>query len=162
MRVAQIRTLDISNGPGVRISVFCSGCDHNCKGCFNTEARDFNYGDEFTDEMLDRIIEISNPNYVAGLSLLGGEPCHPSNIPDMTKLVKAFKEKYPDKTVWCWTGYLYDQVKSLELMDYLDVLVDGPFVEELKDLRLKNRGSSNQRIIDIKATKAGNNLIVLE
>lgn len=163
MRVAQIRSLDISNGPGVRISVFCSGCSHHCKGCFNLEAQEFDYGSEFTDQTLQQILDLGKSDYVSGLSLLGGEPCHPVNYPDMVKLAKAFKELYPEKTIWCWTGYLWEQFHDdFELFKYIDVLVDGPFIEDLKDLRLKNRGSSNQRIIDVKASLKNKGVVLYE
>ena len=162
MRIAQIRSLDISNGPGIRISVFCSGCTHFCKGCFNVEAQKFDYGTEYSDQTQQQILDLCKSDFVSGLSLLGGEPAHPKNRDTMTLLAKAFKERFPEKTIWLWSGYLYEQIKDIELLKYVDVLVDGPFIEELKDLRLKFRGSSNQRIIDINKTRETDEIILYE
>ena len=116
--------MDISNGPGVRVSVFMQGCTFNCKNCFNKETHDFNKGKEFTDEIIDKVLEICGKDYIVGLSILGGEPMHPKNIDGTLKLAKKFKEKYPNKTVWCWTGFLFDRdLKDKEVLNYIDVLV---------------------------------------
>ena len=125
----------------------------HCKNCFNKETWDFNGGEEFTDEVIEKILELCGKNHITGLSILGGEPMHPKNIKGTIKLAKAFKEKYPDKNIWSWTGFLYENICDKEIFEYLDVLVDGQFDEELRDPRLKWRGSSNQRVIDIKKSQ---------
>lgn len=141
MRYSKIRKMDISNGPGVRVSVFMQGCTFNCKNCFNPETHDFKGGKEFTDEIIDKIIELCGKDYVVGLSILGGEPMHPKNIEGTTKLAKAFKEKYPNKTIWSWTGFLFDRdLKDKEVLKYIDVLVDGQYKDELHDFRLNGVG----------------------
>ena len=149
MRYNTIRQLDIANGPGCRVSLFVQGCSFNCPGCFNTVARDFNGGKEFTDQTMQLLLELAEPSHVSGLSILGGEPLHPQNRMDVLDLVKKFKTVYPDKSVWIWTGYLWEDVADDLLGSGVDVLVDGQFKEDLKDLRLKYRGSSNQRVIDV-------------
>lgn len=149
MRYNTIRQMDIANGPGCRISIFVQGCEFFCKNCFNTVAQDFNGGKEFTDQTIDLLIELAKPDYLGGLSVLGGEPLHPRNRQAVLDLVKKFKAMYPTKTVWLWTGYLWEDVAD-EMKDAgVDVVVDGRFVEELKDLRLKWRGSANQRVISV-------------
>ena len=161
MRYAKIRKMDISNGPGVRVSIFFQGCSFHCKGCFNSETWDFNGGKEFGDEQINNILELANNDYITGLSILGGEPMHPKNIESSLKLAKAFKEKYPNKTIWAWSGYLFDEyLKDKEIVNYLDVLVDGQFVEEKKNPTLKWRGSSNQRVIDVKKSLKNNKIIL--
>ena len=161
MRYAKIRKMDISNGPGVRVSIFFQGCSFHCKGCFNSETWDFNGGEEFGDEQIKNILELANNDYITGLSILGGEPMHPKNIESSLKLAKAFKEKYPNKTIWAWSGYLFDEyLKDKEIVNYLDVLVDGQFVEEKKNPTLKWRGSSNQRVIDVKKSLKKNKIIL--
>ncbi len=144
--------MDISNGPGVRVSIFMQGCPFHCKNCFNPETHDFSGGLEFNDEAIAHVLELADKDYVVGLSILGGEPMHPENVGGTLKLAKAFKEKYPNKNVWVWTGYLYEEVKDSPVLEYVDVLVDGKFEEELYSPLLKWRGSSNQRVIDIKST----------
>lgn len=133
-----------------------------CPGCFNKDLQNFNYGREFTEDTLNRILELAKPSYISGLSILGGEPLHPRNLPEILKLARRFKEVYPDKTVWLWTGYLLEEVFEDLIDSGIDVIVDGRFVEELKDLRLKYRGSSNQRIIDLKETIRTGDLILYE
>ena len=160
MHYADIKEYDIANGPGVRVSVFVSGCNHHCKGCFNKCAWDFNYGENYTDETTNTILEGLDKDYIAGLTLLGGEPLEPQNQKGLLPLVKKVKEKYPEKNIWCYTGFDFekDDVGNMainnedtkELMNYIDVIVDGKFEEDKKDLNLKFRGSSNQRIIDVK------------
>ncbi len=157
MNYASIKIMDVANGPGVRMSLFVSGCTHYCKGCFNKEAWDFNYGEPFTQKEIDYIIDYVSSPYVSGLTILGGEPMEHVNQQGILRLLRQFREKCPDKSVWCFTGYdfekdvvarmmeEYDETK--ELLSYIDVMVDGKFVEELKDLSIRFRGSSNQRII---------------
>ena len=142
--------MDISNGPGVRVSIFMQGCTFKCKGCFNPETHDFNSGKEFTDETIDRVLELCGKDHIVGLSILGGEPLHPKNIDATTRLAKAFKEKYPNKNLWVWSGFLFDRdLKDKEILNYIDVLVDGQFVIVEADPTLEWRGSKNQRVIDV-------------
>ena len=158
-----IRKMDISNGPGVRVSVFMQGCSFHCKNCFNSETWDFEGGKEFNDETIEKILNLCGQNYVEGLSILGGEPMHPTNIEGTTKLAKAFKEKYPNKSIWVWSGFLYDRdLKDKEVLKYIDVLVDGQYVDELHDPTLKWRGSSNQRVIDVKKTLQNKDIVLYE
>lgn len=162
MRYNKIRKMDISNGPGIRVSIFEQGCSFNCKGCFNPETHDFCGGKEFDDDAMNRILELSNKNEIKGLSILGGEPMHPKNIEGTTKLAKAFKEKYPDKTVWVWSGFKFDKdLKDKEVLNYVDVLVDGQYNEELQNPTLKWKGSSNQRVINVKESLKNNEIIEL-
>ena len=157
MRYNSIRKMDIANGPGIRVSVFMQGCSFHCENCFNKETWDFKAGKEFTDETIDKILNLCGATHIKGLSILGGEPMHPINIKGTTKLAKMFKEKYPDKTIWSWSGFLFDKdLKDQEVLKYLDVLVDGQYVDSLHDPTLKWRGSSNQRVIDVqKSLKKG-------
>ena len=162
MNYANIKDRDIANGPGVRVSLFVSGCTHHCKGCFNQVAWDFDYGQPFTQETIDSIMEMLRPGYVKGITLLGGEPFEPQNQPDLVQLLRKIKATYPEKSIWAFSGYLFDKdiqpgllgdpAVTEEFLSYLDVLVDGRFVEEKKDLTLRFRGSSNQRIIDVPAS----------
>lgn len=152
MNYSKIRSMDISNGPGISVSLFCSGCTHNCPGCFNPETHDFKAGKPFTEETLQYILDLCKPSYISHLALLGGDPCHPKNWPVIKELVRKFKEVYPEKTIWLWTGYLWEDVAEDLIGSGVDVVVDGRFVEELKDLRLKYCGSRNQRVIDVKAS----------
>ena len=163
MRYNLIRKMDISNGPGVRVSVFMQGCSFHCKNCFNSETWDFEGGKEFNDETIEKILNLCGQNYVEGLSILGGEPMHPTNIEGTTKLAKAFKEKYPNKSIWVWSGFLYDRdLKDKEVLKYIDVLVDGQYVDELHDPTLKWRGSSNQRVIDVKKTLQNKDIVLYD
>lgn len=160
MNYMEIKKYDIANGPGVRTSLFVSGCTHHCKGCFNEVAWDFKAGKEFTDETIEEIIESLSPDYIKGLTLLGGEPFEPANQAALLPLVKKVKEIYPDMSIWAYSGYLFDkQILDVmakkydftkEFLKYIDVLVDGKFIEEEKDLSIVYRGSRNQRIIDVK------------
>lgn len=152
MRYNTIKQLDIANGPGCRVSLFVQGCSFNCPGCFNSVAKDFDGGKEFTKETLELLMELAKPEYISGLSILGGEPLHPRNRKDVLNLVKQFKMYFPEKTVWVWSGYLWEDVKTDLADSGVDVLVDGRFVEELKDLRLQYRGSANQRVIDVNSS----------
>lgn len=162
MHYNKIRKMDISNGPGVRVSIFLQGCSFNCKNCFNPETHDFNKGEEFTYDTINKLLELSDKKYINGLSILGGEPLHEFNILGTIKLAKAFKEKFPDKTVWVWTGFLFENVINKDIFKYIDVLVDGRFEEEHKDIRLKYCGSTNQRVIDIQQSLKKNKVILYE
>ena len=161
MRYNLIRKMDISNGPGVRVSIFMQGCSFHCKNCFNQETWDFEGGKEFTDDTINKVLELCNKPEVKGLSILGGEPMHPTNIEGTTKLAKAFKEKYPEKTIWTWTGFKYEDIKDKDVFNYIDVLVDGQYKDELHDPTLKWKGSSNQRVIDIKKSKKENKICLI-
>ena len=170
MNYANIKNCDIADGPGVRVSLFVSGCTHHCKGCFNEIAWDFQYGEPFTQEVIDRILKMLEPDYICGLTLLGGEPFEPQNQGPVVELLRQMKKKYPRKSVWAYSGYLFDRdilsgklgdpEITREYLSYLDVLVDGRFVEEKKDLSLRFRGSSNQRIIDVPASLASGELVL--
>lgn len=152
MNYAKIKPVDVANGEGVRVSLFVSGCSHHCKGCFNSELWDYDAGEEFTSEVILNVLNLCHPDHISGLSVLGGEPLDPKNLQRVTLLCEQFKRYFPNKTIWCYTGYDWNRVKHLTIMKYVDVLVDGRFVQELKDTRLKFRGSSNQRIIDVKTS----------
>lgn len=150
MRYNLIRKMDISDGPGVRVSIFMQGCAFHCKNCFNTETWDFNGGQEFTEDTIKEVLNLCGQGHIKGLSILGGEPLHPNNIEGTTKLAKAFKEKYPEKNLWVWSGFKFDEdLQGKEVLNYIDVLVDGQYKDELHDFTLKWRGSSNQRVIDV-------------
>ena len=160
MRYNKIRKMDIADGPGVRVSVFMQGCEFNCKNCFNKETHDFTGGKEFTDETINKIMDLCNKEYIEGLSILGGEPMHPKNIEGTTKLAKAFKEKFPQKNLWAWTGFNFEKnLKDKEIANYLDVLVDGQYVDALHDPTLKWKGSSNQRVINVKESMKQNKTV---
>ena len=162
MRYNKIRKMDISNGPGIRVSIFMQGCTFHCKNCFNPETWDFNGGEEFTDETIAKIIELCKNPGIKGLSILGGEPLHPKNIEGTTKLAKTFKEKLPNKTIWVWSGFLFEDLKHKEIMNYIDVLVDGRYEADLYNPKLKWCGSSNQRIIDVKKSLKNKKIILFE
>ena len=161
MKYHKIRKMDIADGPGVRVSIFLQGCDFHCKNCFNEETWDFTGGEDFTDETIDKVLNLCDKDYIEGLSILGGEPMHPSNIEGTTKLAKAFKEKFPEKSLWAWSGFKYDQyIKDKEVVKYLDVLVDGQYMDDLHDPTLKWRGSSNQRVIDVQKSRKEDKIIL--
>ena len=172
MNYANIKDCDIANGPGVRITLFVSGCTHHCKGCFNREAWDFDYGEPFTQDTIDRILEMLKPSYVKGLTLLGGEPFEPQNQGPIVELLRQIKAIYPQKSIWAFSGYLFDRdilsgklgdwEITKEYLSYLDVLVDGPFVEAKKDLMLRFRGSSNQRLINVPESLAAGKVVEWE
>ena len=150
MKYNIVRKMDISNGPGVRVSVFMQGCEFHCKNCFNPETWSFENGKDFTQGTIDEVLNLCNQDYIKGLSILGGEPMHPKNIDGTTKLAKAFKEKYPNKNLWMWSGFQFDKdLKDKEVMKYVDVLVDGRYIDEMHNPTLKWRGSTNQRVIDV-------------
>lgn len=152
MRWAKIRTEDIANGPGFRVSIYVQGCNNHCPGCFNPETWDFEGGREFTDKVKNKFLELGKSKKIAGFSILGGEPLQQGK--DMLDLVKEIKETYPDKTIWMWTGCVYEELtpEQLEIVKYVDVLIDGKFDAKLKSLRSRYKGSSNQRVIDIAKT----------
>ena len=161
MRYNKIRKMDISNGPGVRVSIFMQGCSFNCKNCFNKETHDFCGGKEFDDTTIERVLELCDNENIVGLSILGGEPMHPNNIEGTTKLAKAFKEKYPNKSVWSWSGYSFDDdLKDKEVVKYLDVLVDGRYDDDLRNPTLKWKGSENQRVIDVQESIKNSNIVL--
>mgnify|MGYP003297308186 CR=1 FL=1 len=172
MNYATIKEHDTANGLGIRVSLFVSGCTHHCKECFNPEAWNFNYGNLFTTEQQDEIIKLLNRDYIKGLSLLGGEPMEKVNQAELIKLLRRVKKECPTKDIWCYSGYTFDvdlkpengrahcEVTD-EMLSYIDVLVDGKFVVELKNLRLKFRGSSNQRVINVKESLKQNKVILL-
>lgn len=159
MNYATIKNCDIANGPGVRVSLFVSGCTHRCPGCFNEVAWDFDYGEPFTQNTIDYIVSLLKPDYIQGLTLLGGEPFEPENQGAVVELLRQVKAAYPEKSIWAFSGYLFEKDilsgrlrDTREYLSYLDVLVDGPFIQEKKDLSLRFRGSRNQRLIDVPAS----------
>ncbi len=169
MNYASIKTADIANGIGVRVSLFVSGCTHMCKNCFNEEAWDFNYGSFFDKKAEEEVLTLLKPNHIDGLSLLGGEPLDPRNQIGLIPLLRKFKELYPNKTLWCYSGYTYEHLTEVmakelpyteEILSYIDVLVDGKYVDELKDITLRFRGSANQRLIDVKQTRQSGNIVI--
>ena len=170
MNIAEIKPYDIANGEGVRVSLFVSGCRRHCKGCFNEIAWDFSYGKPFDDETKEKLLNFLAPNYIAGLTLLGGDPFEPENQRALFPFVEEVKRCFPQKDIWCYTGYTFEngtlkepQVKTEvteKLLSLLDVLVDGKFEENLKDIRLKFRGSSNQRVIDVQRTLAEGRVVL--
>ncbi len=172
MNYATIKNCDIANGPGVRVSLFVSGCTHRCKGCFNEVAWDFDYGQPFTQKTVDTILTMLAPSHVKGLTLLGGEPFEPQNQPAIVDLLRQVKRRYPEKSVWSFSGYLFDRdilpgklgdpEITREFLSYLDVLVDGPFVESKKNLSLRFRGSENQRLINVPASLEQGTVVLWE
>ena len=167
MNYATIKNCDIANGPGVRVSLFVSGCTHRCPGCFNEVAWDFDYGQPFTQETIDSIVDMLRPSYVRGLTLLGGEPFDPRNQGAVVELLRQIKRELPQKSIWAFSGYLFDKDilsgrlgDCTEYLSYLDVLVDGPFVEAKKNLSLRFRGSENQRLIDVPASLRSGEIIL--
>ena len=161
MRYNKIRKMDISNGPGVRVSIFMQGCSFNCKNCFNKDTHDFNGGKEFDDSTIERVLELCDNENIEGLSILGGEPMNPTNIEGTTKLAKAFKEKFPNKNIWSWSGYTFDNyLKDKEVVKYLDVLVDGQYNDDLRNPTLKWKGSENQRVINVQESLKDSNIVL--
>ena len=165
MNYASIKNCDIANGEGVRVTLFVSGCTNHCENCFQPETWDFGYGEPFTPAVEDRLIEMLRPGFINGLTLLGGEPMEPENQRELLPFVRNFKALYPNKTVWCYSGYTWEQLTGKEpslarceatdeLLSLLDVLVDGEFVQAKHDISLRFRGSSNQRLLDVKKTLA--------
>ncbi len=176
MNYANIKFTDIANGEGVRTSLFVSGCTHHCKNCFNKETWDFNYGKPFTKEVEDKIFASLKPDYINGLTLLGGEPMELINQQGLLPFIKRVRQTYPNKTIWCYSGYLFEELLGTggdakkimrahcditnELLSNIDILVDGEFVEEKKDITLRFKGSSNQRIIDVKSSLKQNKIVL--
>ena len=172
MNYATIKWTDIANGEGVRVSLFVSGCTHRCKNCFNQIAWDFNYGEVFDENVQNQILKELGSGYIAGLSLLGGEPLEPQNQLALYPFIKNVKEQHPEKNIWCYTGFVFDEKTGAlkethkntqvtkDLIALFDVLVDGPFIEEQKNIRLKFRGSENQRIIDVQKTLAAGDCVL--
>lgn len=167
MNYAAIKNCDIANGPGVRVSLFVSGCTHRCKGCFNEVAWDFHYGEPFTEETVNTILTMLRPSYIRGLTLLGGEPFEPRNQGAVVELLRIIKAELPEKSIWAFSGYLFDKDilsgrlgDCSEYLSYLDVLVDGPFVESKKNLSLRFRGSENQRLIDVPGSLATGEIVL--
>lgn len=156
MRYSKIRKYDVTNGPGVRTTIFVSGCTHNCEDCFNKELQDFEHGDLWTDKTEDEFVKyLSNP-MVVGINVLGGEPLQQTMDDSLVKLLKRIKKEFPEKTIWLWTGDLFEEAmendKKKKIIEYVDVLIDGPFKKELRNIKLKYRGSENQRVIDVQET----------
>ena len=167
MNYATIKNCDIANGPGVRVSLFVSGCTHRCPGCFNEVAWDFDYGQPFTQQTIDSILAMLRPAYIRGLTLLGGEPFEPQNQGAILELLRQVKKEMPEKSIWAFSGYLFEKDilsgrlgDTSEYLGYLDVLVDGPFVEAKKNLSLRFRGSENQRLIDVPASLAAGETVL--
>ena len=164
MHYAKIKRFDIANGVGIRTSVFVSGCSNKCKGCFNQELWDKDYGQEFTDETIKEILDSIDKPYIDGLSILGGDPLEYYNLEMVDKLIVEFRKRFGfNKSIWMWTGYLLEDIinddRRWEVVRKLDYLVDGPFVQRKKNLKLKYRGSENQRIIDMQNSQTFNTLI---
>ena len=172
MNYATIKNCDIANGPGVRVSLFVSGCTHRCKGCFNEIAWDFDYGQPFTQQTIDQILDMLKPPYIKGITLLGGEPFEPQNQSALVDLLRQIKTVYPEKSIWAYSGYLFDRdilpgklgdpAITRAFLQYLDVLVDGPFILAQKNLGLRFRGSTNQRIIHIPASLEKGEVVLWE
>ena len=156
MHYGAIKKTDIANGSGVRVSLFVSGCRNHCKGCFQPQTWDFEYGQPFTKDTEDEIMKALRPSWIQGFSILGGEPMEPENQKTLLPFIKRIRQKYSDKDIWLYSGYVYEEIKDFELLQYVDVLVDGPFMEEMKDPSLAFRGSRNQRILNVpESLKAG-------
>ena len=172
MNYATIKKNDVANGEGVRVSLFVSGCTHHCDGCFNSETWDFEYGEKYTEATEKEILSALGKNYIRGLSLLGGEPFEPQNQAEVLSLARRARSLYPEKDIWCYSGYdfekdllsgrLCDREITMKMLSCIDILVDGKFVEELKNLRLRFKGSENQRIIDVKKSMEENRIILWE
>jgi len=171
MNYSLIRACDIANGPGVRVSLFVSGCTHHCPGCFQPETWNFNAGQPFIWKTQHQIFELLQPDYIEGLTILGGEPLEPSNQRDLLQFVEAVRREFPNKTIWTYTGFTFEELMSRtgeygavteSLLSQMDILVDGPFIEAKKDLRLKFCGSSNQRLIDLRKTKEACKIVLWE
>jgi len=165
MNYATIKTHDIANGPGVRVSLFVSGCTHRCKDCFNQEAWDFDYGEVFDQTVMDRILDLLAPGYIKGITYFGGEPLDPRNQAGLLDLSRQIRATYPKKSIWCFTGYVWDRIPQVsgvtkELISLCDVIVDGPFIAAQKNLRLRFRGSENQRLIDVPKTLEAGKIVL--
>ena len=171
MHYGEIKNCDIANGEGVRVTLFVSGCTNHCKNCFQPQTWDFEFGQPFTAETEEQLLAMLRPDYINGLTVLGGEPFEPSNQRALLPFLRRVRETYPEKNIWCFSGFTYEELKTEgshprcevtdEMLDQLDVLVDGRFVEELKDISLRFRGSSNQRLIDMKKSREAGELVLL-
>ena len=171
MYYGEIKNVDIANGAGIRVSLFVSGCRNKCKGCFQPDTWDFDYGKPYTQETEQKLLELLAPDYIDGFTLLGGDPFEPENQRELLPLLKKVKEMYPNKNVWAYTGYLYETLISneghpccectKEMLSYIDVLVDGPYVQEMRDISLQFRGSLNQRLIDLAKTRKRNEVVII-
>lgn len=171
MHYSTIKDCDIANGIGVRITLFVSGCTNHCKNCFQPQTWDFDFGEPFTEETEEKLLEMLKPDYINGLTLLGGEPMEPQNQRALVPFLKRVREAYPNKNIWCFTGFTYEILKTNgshprcevtdEMLSLIDVLVDGRYVDELKDLTLQFRGSSNQRLIDMVKTRENGEVTLL-
>ena len=171
MHYSTIKDCDIANGIGVRITLFVSGCTNHCKNCFQPQTWDFDFGEPFTEETEEKLLEMLKPDYINGLTLLGGEPMEPQNLRALVPFLKRVREAYPNKNIWCFTGFTYEVLKTDgshprcevtdEMLSLIDVLVDGRYVDELKDLTLQFRGSSNQRLIDMVKTRENGEVTLL-
>lgn len=172
MHYGTLKTCDIANGPGVRVSLFVSGCRNCCPHCFQKETWDFEYGTPFTQDTIDDILNFLAPNHIQGLTILGGEPMEPSNQEGLIPLVTQVRAQFPEKPIWCYSGYTYEDLTATSghpvtihtpyLLEKIDVLVDGRFIEHEKDITLRFRGSKNQRLIDLHATKKQGELVLWE
>lgn len=172
MYYGEIKKCDIANGPGVRVSLFVSGCTHHCKGCFNEETWSFEFGQPFTAETEEQILKLLEPSYISGLTVLGGEPMEYMNQEALLPFLEKVKERFPEKTIWCFTGYVFEKdilnrmlpkwKYTKKMLEQIDYLVDGPFVEAKKDITLRFRGSSNQRIIDVKKSLETGEVVIWE
>lgn len=172
MKYAQLKKRDVANGPGVRVSLFVSGCTHHCRGCFNPETWDFDYGDIFDEEIQNEIVSLLEPSYIRGLTVLGGEPMEKPNQKALLPFIEKVRERYPEKDIWFYTGYTFETdfsgngravcEETDKLLSLIDVLVDGEFIEEQKNLRLHFRGSENQRIIDVKQSLLSGKTVLMD
>lgn len=161
MRYAQIRKTDIANGEGIRVSLYVQGCNRHCLNCFNPETWDFNGGNEFNEEVEETLIELVNQPHIVGITILGGEPLEPQNRADVSKLLSHLKARCPNKTIWMYSSYLFEEIKQfdVDILSNLDVLIDGPFIDSLKNRKLRFRGSSNQRLIDVPKSLSSNEIV---
>ena len=167
MYYGEIKNCDVANGEGVRVTLFVSGCTNRCKNCFQPQTWDFAYGQPFTADTEQKLLEMLEPSYIRGLTVLGGEPFEPENQKTLVSLLKRIRQEMPTKNIWCYSGYTFEELigkqksraftdTTLDMLSLIDTLVDGEFIEELKDISLKFRGSSNQRIIDVKESLKSN------
>lgn len=160
MKYLNILDCDIVDGNGIRVSLFVSGCSHHCKGCHNPESWDAFNGKEFTEETVNKLLTLLDRDYVDGITITGGDPLMLGNRYEVTKLCKLLKEKFPNKSIWLYTGYEFEEIEALEVLQYIDVLVDGPFKLDLRDISLAFKGSSNQRVIDVQKTLKNGNIVL--
>lgn len=160
MNYIRIDSEDMNNGEGFRVVLWVAGCNHHCLNCHNPETWNEKAGRPFTEETKEELFELLSKDYIDGLTLSGGDPLFPNNREPLTELCKEVKEKFPNKNIWCWTGYLYEQVKDLPIMEYIDVLVDGPYIDSQRDITLNWRGSPNQRVIDVQKTRKENKIVL--